>query len=194
MSDPVIAGSGPGRETEEVTRLREGSASRRFDEVSARLRERGTLAVIVRLRMGNGTESVDRAQEALIAAMSGYDPTSIKRFRHIPYLRMRVDPGGMERLRRLSLVEDIQEDHAVHPNLVARNRVIKAAAGRPGSGGATGLAVALVGAGVDRNHPELAGRLAAEGCFSTSDSVQGVSSLCAGDDRTYCVMTVHTAR
>ncbi|NDD65673.1 MAG: hypothetical protein EBZ36_17110, partial [Acidobacteria bacterium] len=33
---------------------------------------------------------------------------------------------------------------------------------------------------------ELAGRLAAEGCFSTSDSVQGVSSLCAGDDRTYC--------
>lgn len=189
VSDPVIAGSGPGRETEEVTRLREGSASRRFDEVSARLRERGTLAVIVRLRMGNGTESVDRAQEALIAAMSGYDPTSIKRFRHIPYLRMRVDPGGMERLRRLSLVEDIQEDHAVHPNLVARNRVIKAAAGRPGSGGATGLAVALVGAGVDRNHPELAGRLAAEGCFSTSDSVQGVSPLCAGDDRTYCTMT-----
>ncbi|MFZ4987352.1 MAG: hypothetical protein ACOYLF_18005, partial [Blastocatellia bacterium] len=187
---PVIGQAPPesGRErgTEEVTRRLSEGSRRNFREVEARLQGDGTIPVLIRLRSMGGEASIRQAQESLMEGMAGYDPTSIKRFQYIPYLRLRIDSVGYERLRSAALVDDIQEDNAVHPDLAARARVVKGAFGRSGHGGGAGQSVALIGAGVDRNHPELAGRVVAEGCFSTTDAARGVTSRCAGEDRTDC--------
>lgn len=180
------------RGMEEAPRAQDDGGSRHFGEVAARLRENGTMPVIVRLRSRVGEVSISQAQEALIGEMTGYDPTSIKKFRYIPYLRLRIDAEGYERLRASTLVGEIQEDHAVHPDLTTRQRAVKSVpgvvSGRLTGGGGAGLAVAMIGAGIERNHPDLTGRVIGEACFSTGDSGRGVTSLCATEERTDCSM------
>ena len=179
-------GNERGRRAEMDPLARDGFSAGQFPEMVDRLQESGTLPVIIRLRLKGGGSRLDEAQDALLAEMTGYDPASVKRFRYIPYLRLRIDAGGYERLRSSALVDGIQEDNAVHPDIVTRERAVKGAPIRTDRGGAAGQALVMIGAGVDRHHPELAGRVAAESCFSTSESGHGVTSLCASEERTDC--------
>ena len=169
------------RAPEEAHWIRDESSSRHFREVGERIRETGSRPVIIRLRAGNGTESIRQSQQALLDELAGYDATSIKQFKNVPYLGIRVNEGGLDRLRASSLVLDIQEDNAVHPSLVAREKSVVAEG--PGVYTGAGQTIAVVGAGFDRTQPELAGRLVGEGCYSTGDANQGISPLCAIGER-----------
>ena len=183
-----VSGQGPirlqddgGGEAE--SRSKGESSTRQFPEVMARLREKGSIPVVIRLRLRGGEATIGRTQESLIGEMNGYDPGSIKRFRYIPYLGMRIDTAGYDQLRGSLLVDEIVEDNAVHPDIATRERVIRGSAILPDLDGATGRSVAMIGAGIDLNHPELAGKVVAGGCFSTTDSGLGVTSLCPGESQ-----------
>src|SRR4030042_2192729 len=44
----------------------------------------------------------------------------------------------------------------------------------------SGIAVAILDTGVDKNHPFLSGSVISEACYSTNSSTFGSSSLCPG--------------
>ncbi|MFM8394040.1 MAG: pre-peptidase C-terminal domain-containing protein, partial [Acidobacteriota bacterium] len=158
---------------------------RHFREIAERLREGGTIPVIVRLR-----DEGHRAEvEQLLGQMTGDDAASVKRFKYIPYVALRIDRGGLEQLRGSSLVSDIQEDNAVHPGIATRRRVVTGDQSRLVGDEGAGRTLVLIGGALDRTHPELAGRLVAEGCYSTPDASRGIVSLCAGEERTDCAMS-----
>lgn len=166
----------------EVHLGRDEGVLRHFRELSERLREVETIPVIVRLREDGRHSGGDE----LPGEITGYDAGSVKRFKYIPYLALRIDRSGLEQLRGSARVVDIQEDHAVHPGIVSRGRAVTGFESRMVGGGGNGRAIALIGGAIDRSHPELAGRLVAEGCYSTADGARGIGSLCVAEERTDC--------
>lgn len=188
---PIMIVNGQVRErtAQDALWVRDEASGRHFGEVGERIRETGSLPVIIRLRAGKTTESIRQGQQALLDELAGYDATSIKQFRYVPYLGIRVNQGGLDRLRASSLVLDIQEDNAVHPALAAGkgSSVLEGTVAYPG----TGQTIAVIGAGFDRTRPELAARLVGEECYSTADANQGIRSLCAIGERGESLTACH---
>jgi hypothetical protein len=55
-------------------------------------------------------ETIEALQTSLLEKVTGYDPSSVKRFHYIPYLALKVNASGLESLRRATNVVSIQED------------------------------------------------------------------------------------
>lgn len=174
--------------------LRPPAVESRFDELGAKVASQGRVSVLVRLRapfdlarMGIGGESarlqqlaIAEAGQQLLTQFSAAAPGSIKSYRHLPLLGLRVDAAGLEALRRSEAVLDLQEDQLLRPTLAESMVAIGApAAWALGATGAS-QSIAIVDTGVDKAHPFLAGKVIAEACFSTTITDQSVFSLCPG--------------
>ncbi|MCU0253722.1 MAG: S8 family serine peptidase, partial [Acidobacteria bacterium] len=178
-----------------------GAIAADLDRLRPLVRDRGRLRVIVGLREPVAPEALLRssevrsqqariavAQEALLSDLRGDGLRELRRFRTRPAVALSVDEAGLEALGRDPRVARLHEDRMLRPAL--RESVPAIGAPAAWSAGATGQgqAVAILDAGVDRDHPMLAGRVVAEACYSSNDpfdyegsKLRG-NSLCPGSD------------
>lgn len=171
---------------------RTAASADHFRELGAKAAEAGIVPVIVRLRAAYRPESelsgtveiraqrsvIGSARERLLDTMAGYDSGSIKDFNFLPYMAVWVNAAGIESLRASAEVLDIEEDQLYRVSLAQSTALI--GADKAWSSGFTGAGqtVAIIDTGVDKNHPFLAGKVVAEGCYSTNGT--GSTSLCPG--------------
>ena len=166
----------------------------KVQNLQGRLQLMGILPVVVRLRAGFVPEGelnspieaeaqrflIQEAQNRMLGEVTGFDPASVKQYKYLPFVAMRVNTVGFDSLLNSPTVIDIQEDQAVPPALAQSVALIggnKAwAAGYTGDG----QTVAVIDTGVDKNHPFLLNKVVAEGCYSTNAPSQSASSLCPG--------------
>jgi hypothetical protein len=163
---------------------RSESAERRFQELGAKLQQRGAVRVIVQLRVAWRPEgaiqqaerlaqraSIRQAQDDLLGGVRLRDPRSLKRFKNLPLLAFSVDATGLEALRSSSQLIDIYADTPIAlaqapPPTVAL--IGAPAAWQTGYNGA-GKTIAILDSGVDKNHTSLSGKVVSEACYSTDD-------------------------
>lgn len=139
---------------------------------SAQAGKRNTAAVIAQL------------QHRVLDAVDGL--SHVKRYQHIPFLAVHATAPALQQMLDLPDIGFIQEDEHYGVLLEESTAAIGAAAAWAYGGSGAGQVVAVVDSGVDGDHPFLAGKLAGEGCFSSSyesTSSNFVSlSLCPGEE------------
>lgn len=120
------------------------------------------------------------AQTSLLARMSHYNISSVRRFKYIPSLAMTVDFSALERLFQDPDVLIIEEDKFSKPTLGQSVPLIGSeVAWSQGYSGAD-QAIAILDTGVDKTHTFLEGKVVSEACYSAKDDSIGVHSLCPG--------------
>lgn len=153
----------------------------------------GKLRVIVALRAafapeGHLTANSVLAQRAeiaetrgkVLAKLSADSVAAAKRYDSLPFIALSVGAGDLEALANMPEVTDIREDRLNKPTLSESVPLINADDNWSAGYGGTGWAVAVLDTGVAKSHPFLSGKIAAEACFSTSDSREGATSVCPG--------------
>lgn len=159
----------------------------------AKVQKAGSVRVIIRLDTSfqpegqlSGSTAV-AGQKARIASVqtrlqqevSEHNVRGIKRFKHIPYSAMAVDPDALDALIAHPLVLSIEEDKLIPATLTESVPLIKAdqawGLGYTGSG----WTVAILDSGVDKTHSFFpVGKVVAEACFSTTDAGQNATTVC----------------
>ena len=179
--------------------LRSEAVIREFAVLGEKAAETGLVRVIVRLnlefepaeesRIQNlaSPEAIGVAQDRLLNEIAGFDATSVKRFRYVPFVAMRVNAAGLESLRASDRVAGIQEDGMLMPTAGQLSSRAQAAGNEAMSAGQTGASltgngqtVVVIDTGVDKMEQRLAGKVIDEACYSTNDPNQAISSLCPG--------------
>jgi len=169
-------------------------AEQKFQGLSAKAQLGGTVSVIVQLRVVFRPEGdllsassvqaqravIGQTQDSLIKELTGYDPASLKRFEHVPYLAVKVNAAGLESLRRSSNILDIHEDALLAPSLAESVPLIGAPIMWANGYTGNGKTVAILDTGVDKTHPFLSGKVVSEACYSTNNTTDHASSLCPG--------------
>ncbi|HEY3276747.1 MAG TPA: S8 family serine peptidase [Syntrophorhabdaceae bacterium] len=168
-----------------------------YDALLSRAQELGRVKVLVRVATEYAPEkslspaavqsqrsAIRTAQDRVIADLSGrgLKPTQTHKYTYVPYLAMDVDRATLDTLLASGSVADVQEDIPVPPTadpgwditLMGANSLHTA--GVKGSG----ITVAVLDTGVDKNHPYLSGAVVSEACYSTTNGTYGSTSLCPG--------------
>jgi hypothetical protein len=159
----------------------------------AKVQKAGSVRVIVRLNTSFQPEGnlsgptavagqkarIASAQTRLQQEVSKHNVRDIKRFKHIPYSAMAVDPDALDALIANPLVVSIEEDKLVPATLTQSVPLIKAdQAWNLGYTG-SGWTVAILDSGVDKTHSFFpAGKVVAEACFSTTDAGEHAETVC----------------
>ena len=169
--------------------------ARAFAALMAKVQSKGRVRVIVGLRAEGGSGAsaassfkdaaaraammsrIDRAHQALLVRMSGYNVSSVKRFKYIPYLAMEVDAAALETLASDPEVVSIEEDKLLKPMLEESVPLVGAPQAWSQGFSGSGQTVAILDSGVDQDHPFLRGKVVSEACYSGGGSGE---SLCPG--------------
>jgi len=183
---------------------RSDEAARHFSDLIERASGEVAVSCLVRLRLPwraegdlNGAGGpiqieaqramITRVRESLLAQLmetAGRIATdSVREFRYIPFLGLRVNRSGLEALRDSRFVLDIQEDAVSFPSVAGSAPLI--GADRAWESGLTGKGqtIAILDTGIDKSHPFLADKVVAEACFSSNNPALGTSSLCPGGQK-----------
>jgi len=86
-------------------------------ELLAKARERGSVRVIVRLRVPDGADAraISAAQDAVLAELAAVPHTLGRRYTSIPFLSLAVSEAALQTLAASSRVMSIAEDTALQP-------------------------------------------------------------------------------
>ncbi len=104
-------------------------------------------------------------------------------FQTIPYLAMTVDSWVLTHIQNNPYISSIEEDRIVPPTLSESVPLIGAdLAWTEGYTGA-GQAVAVLDTGVDKGHSFFTGKVIAEACYSTTDFMNGSTTVCPNGSR-----------
>jgi subtilisin family serine protease len=158
--------------------------------VSERVRDaavrQGLIRVLVELRLESGPfvperrigtaagvlaqrDAIARARGRVLARLSPATGRAVRQLQTTPYVAVVVTPAGLAALEAAGGdVVRVVEDAVARPSLIESVPHIGGdqvwAAGFEGAG----LTIAVLDSGVDRTHPFLSGRIAAEACFSST--------------------------
>ncbi|HET6514403.1 MAG TPA: S8 family serine peptidase [Thermodesulfovibrionales bacterium] len=118
-------------------------------------------------------------QEALLASINIPDASSIKRFRHIPFMAIRTDEASLRRVIGNPIVSTIEEDVPGRSVISQYNiTLIGAQSGEANEFTGAGQTIAILDSGIDQTHPFMSGKIVSEACFSTNDPTDGITSFC----------------
>lgn len=188
-------------EEDALAMSRPKGSEQRFVDLIERAGSEASVSCLVRLRLpyrpegdltganapvaiGAQREMITRIRRRLLDRLSespnSFAPDSIREYRYIPFIGLRVNRSGLEVLRAAPFALDIQEDSISFPSNTGSAELI--GADKAWESGLTGLgqAIAILDTGVDKSHPYLADKVVAEACFSTSNPQLGAASLCPG--------------
>lgn len=172
---------------------RSATFDQRFRKLSLVAQQRGSVPVILKVRAayrpeGRSTgaaqrlaqrQAIRQAQDELVASLPSV-PSSLIRYKYLPYLALTLDTQGLAQLLLAADVLDLFENKTMR--LATSDSLPLVGAPRAWASEITGAGqtIALLDSGVDKNHPRLAHSVVSEACFSTNDPVAGYSSLCPG--------------
>jgi hypothetical protein len=114
----------------------------------------------------------------LSAQASEHGATIVHQFDRFPLIVMEVNTSALQGLLASPLVVSLGEDGLLAPTLDNSLPVINAPEVHSLGGDGTGVAVAILDTGIDRNHPFFGDRVVEEACYSNSAGSDGGVSLC----------------
>lgn len=124
--------------------------------------------------------AIERAQTRLAERVQALDGRVLRRFKTVPLLTLEAGASLLEALAEDETVVSVQEDTPVPATLLESVPLIGGnVAWAMGYSGAEQV-VAILDSGVDSEHGFLSGKIIpeAEGCFSTTSSLYGSTTLC----------------
>ena len=174
------------------------TAAAEMAEISAQIQSTGAAPIIVELatdwhvdQFGDVSAAsvqaaaIANAQQAVLGRMSAFDVTNVKTYQSTPQLALTVSsPAALAALSQAPEVARIQLDRIYTPALLESVPLIRADRAHDLFYTGNGQVVAVLDTGVAKNHPDLAGKVVAEACFSTTNASQLGSSLCPGGQNT----------
>lgn len=130
-------------------------------------------------------DHIARAQDDLLSSLALYKPGSVHKFRYVPYLVLEADPAALKALLASPRVIEVREDAPEFPALDVSLPLIGASSlwswyGPDQGFDGSGVAVAVLDTGVDKDHPFLSGAVVSEACYSTNNAADFAQSLCPG--------------
>ena len=164
-----------------------------YDRLLRKAHSEGKVRVIIGLRTSSAPEGgptdpgisasqrlrVSRAQESLLGSIHVSDESSIRRFRHIPFMALGLDEAVLRNLMNNPLVSSIEEDMLHRPTVLQyTSSLIGVDSVEAGQYTGAGQTIVILDTGVDKTHLFLDGKIVDEACFSTNDINNGVTSLC----------------
>jgi uncharacterized repeat protein (TIGR01451 family) len=117
-------------------------------------------------------------QAALLSRMHAHPPTNVTAWDFIPFMAMTVDAAGLDALAADPQVASLTENFTLELNLSTSVNQIGAHNSHTLLYRGQGQTVAILDTGIDKFHPDLAGKVVSEACYSGADS--GFTSLCPG--------------
>ncbi len=120
---------------------------------------------------------IQRRQNTVLASLAGTQTETVHQYQYVPYLALRADAEGLRQLTGHVDVIRILEDKMEAPHLEESTVIVGAPVVWDLGLRGEGQAVAILDTGSDIHHPFLAGKVVAEGCYS-SGSTNGTSSVC----------------
>ncbi len=131
--------------------------------------------------MGQRT-GINHTQDKVISGLTaaGLKSLSSHKYEYIPYLAMTVDRTALDALLASPDVVSVEEDVPVPPTYDWDVTLIGAPALHSAGVTGSGVVVAVLDTGVDKNHPYLSGAVLSEACYSSNDAGYSSSSVCPG--------------
>lgn len=161
-----------------------------YETLLTKAQSQGVVRVIVRMKQtdeggtaGAGRKSI-QAQRAAIASLQSRviaqlaKPAGVIQFKTTPHLAMEVDANDLATLRQSGEIESISEDRLLKPALAESTVKTGAMQAHAWGNSGAGQIVAILDSGVDKAHPDFAGKVVHEACFSFVSAAYGVSSMC----------------
>jgi subtilisin family serine protease len=147
--------------------------------LTAKAEEQGAVRVIVRLNAQPAQASIRTAQSAAMKAFrdAGAEEVAIISPR-LPFIVAEVSAQELAAMYANPQFGEWSEDRIAFPTLAQSSPLVQAPQLWEKGGRGAGQSVAILDTGVDRTHPFLAGRVAAEACFSTTSAASGSMSVC----------------
>ncbi len=144
------------------------------------LADEGEVRVIVQLQLPPAlpglteTQQIDAAQEQVLARLPAGEFELVRRYQSLPALAGVLRSGALARLEKEPLVLSVQADQAGSGHLGQSVAAIEAdrvwdELGLSGKG----VRVAVLDTGIDLAHPDFAGAVVAQQCFTDGDCVPG---------------------
>lgn len=172
---------------------RSAAFDQKLQKLSDRAQKKGTVPVVVRVRAAFQPEGrllnaaqrlaqrslIKESQDQLLAGLK-YVPSSLKRFKYVPYLAVVVDTEGLAQLQSSADVLEVIDDKSL--KLATAESLPLVGATTSWAGGYTGnnKTIAVLDSGVDKTHPDLTGKVVSEACYSNTNPTDNYESLCEG--------------
>jgi subtilisin len=146
-----------------AARARAGGAVSVMVELATPFTPEGGLTPGSRARQRAG---IDAVASALLAELAAGSSVPRHRYASVPFLALRVGPAGLARLAASPRVRAVREDRVFALALDTSVPSVDADSLPPLGIDGTGQTLAVIDSGVNGEHPNLAGKVVGEACFS----------------------------
>jgi subtilisin len=150
------------------------------DELVLKAQVKGTVRVIVHIRepfypegklknflaVASQRKGIAIAQDQLLKELRNTRHRTLRHFETIPFLAMEAGIHALAILERSGFAVKVEEDRLVSPMLSASVPLVEGNLAWDNGFDGNGRTIAILDTGVDKTHPFLSGKVAAEACFS----------------------------